>query len=307
MLCNQIQTVNAWNGNCPMPYGSVYGIVSEGMAIGGLYSHSFMFDAAFCSGTRGLYYFVLLGNYVAWGESVIGRNINKLVNDASAYGISAQPASYSMTNVANPNPQSMHVYSGDLRAPTAWTLSLPGPSNTSTTSAASTQKSTSASSSTTAVLTDAVPNDNTDQGNGTSDTVAYLNPADNESLFPQPTNISYSDSTEPAVSSSGDGDPGPVGANGKTPKGVIIAVAISVPVAIILLAVCGFFLFKNWKGQISIPNWFTFTRKKQAAIRQELVEQIGGASEEEQLPTYDEILQTIRFSQQTTSSERSYT
>ncbi|KAJ1797320.1 hypothetical protein LPJ59_003219 [Coemansia sp. RSA 2399] len=328
MLCNQIQTANSWNGNCPMPYGSVYGVVSEGMAIGGLYSHAFMFDTDFCSGARGLYYFLLLGNYVAWGESVIGRNINKLVDDTTAYGMSAQTSSYSMTDVANPNPQGMYVYSGNLISPTAWALSSSGTSNTSTTPAGSTQQSTSVSPSMSAVmtsaipndntvqgngasdtvnLTDAVPNDNTDQGNDTSDTLDYLNPANNASLFPQPTDIFYSDSTESATSSSSDGDPASVGANDKTRKGAKIAVAISVPVAVILLAVCGFLLFKKWKGRISVPNRLPFTRKKQTAIRQELVEQIGGVSEEEQLPTYDEILQTIRFSVQTTSSERSYT
>ncbi|KAJ2601890.1 hypothetical protein EV177_006895 [Coemansia sp. RSA 1804] len=120
ILCNQIQTSSAWNKNCPMPYGSIYGIVSEGMAIGGLYSHSLMFSADYCSGTRGLYHFVLLGNYVNWGESVIQRNINKLVHDTAAYANSAQSSSYSMADVANPNPSGMHIYAGNLVSPVAW-------------------------------------------------------------------------------------------------------------------------------------------------------------------------------------------
>ncbi|KAI9501415.1 hypothetical protein BX070DRAFT_257139 [Coemansia spiralis] len=47
MRCNQIQTNNSWNNTCPMPYGTVYGALTESLAIAGLYSHSYMFGQNF--------------------------------------------------------------------------------------------------------------------------------------------------------------------------------------------------------------------------------------------------------------------
>ncbi|KAJ1769104.1 hypothetical protein LPJ74_004338 [Coemansia sp. RSA 1843] len=331
MGCNQIQTTNSWNKNCPMPYGSIYGVVSEGMAIGGLYSHSFMFDADFCSGQRGLYYFVLLGNYVSWGESVIGRNINKLVDNFSAYEQSGLSSSFSMTDVSSPNPGGMYLYAGDLKSPVAWNPSVAALSTSSTlsssTSTAASSPSTqgmpgqendgnSSTNSDPSLLPGAandgnasvdinVPDDNTAQGDTGSDTEDYLNPADHKSMFPQPTNISYSDSPSVVNGGNGNSEPGVIDAHGKLSRGAIIAIAVSVPVAVIIIAVSGFLLFKKQKWKIRLPKKLPFTKRKRNT-RQELVEQIGGASEEEQLPSYDEIHYTSRLSQLTANTDRPY-
>ncbi|KAJ2553048.1 hypothetical protein EV175_003083 [Coemansia sp. RSA 1933] len=304
MECTQVQTSNIWNNSCPMPYGSVYGVVSEGMAIGGLYSHSFMYNADFCSGSlRGLHYYVLLGNYVTWGESVIGRNINKLVNDTASYGLSAQSSSYTMTDVSNPNPQNMYTYSGNLVSPTAWNSNATGSSTSSASSSTSfTQQVTSVNTLLSSTLSEDLPKNITDQGSDSSADVDYLNPADNESLFPQPSNISYSDSTSSGAGANENSNSDTMAMHSKLSKGAKIAIAVSVTaVAVVILVVL---LYKKHKGKLSLPNWFPFRRSTQPiSTREELVEQIGGASEtEEQLPTYDEILQTLRFSQLTTSS-----
>ncbi|KAJ2760311.1 hypothetical protein H4S06_001793 [Coemansia sp. BCRC 34490] len=351
ILCNQIQTSSAWNKNCPMPYGSIYGIVSEGMAIGGLYSHSLMFDADYCSGTRGLYHFVLLGNYVNWGESVIQRNINKLVHDTAAYADSAQSSSYSMADVANPNPSGMHIYAGNLVSPVAWSpneadalASSIAPSGSGGTSISSLSVSNtpgkeiddsagantsvsdamaggtlgsfntaynnnnlsgvSAGSEPTPNSSGGIPDNNMDQGNMDTNTNEYLNPADHTSMFPQPTYIVYTDFSD---SENGDNNPGNVNGSesasqhGALGKGVIIAVAVSVPAAVIMLAVSGFLLFKKWKPQLRLSKKQPLVQETQN-IRRELVEEIGGASEEEQLPSYDEIHDLSRFSRFTDAS-----
>ncbi|KAJ2692543.1 hypothetical protein GGH99_001661 [Coemansia sp. RSA 1285] len=289
ILCNQIQTSSAWNKNCPMPYGSIYGIVSEGMAIGGLYSHSLMFDADYCSGTRGLYHFVLLGKYVNWGESVIQRNINKLLHDTAAYANSAQSSSYRMADVANPNTSGMHIYAGNLVSPVAWSpneadalassitpsdsggtsmssLSVsntPGKeidnsagANTSvsdtvadgTLGSFSTANNTnnlsgvSAGSEPTPNTSGGIPDDNLDQSNIDTNTNEYLNPADYTSMFPQPTYIVYADffdSVNGDNNSGNDNGSESASQHGALGKGAIIAVAVSVPAAVIMLAVSG--------------------------------------------------------------------
>ncbi|KAJ2657357.1 hypothetical protein IWW48_004539 [Coemansia sp. RSA 1200] len=351
LLCNQIQTSSAWNKSCPMPYGSIYGIVSEGMAIGGLYSHSLMFDADYCSGTRGLYHFVLLGNYVNWGESVIQRNINKLVHDTTAYANSAQSSSYSMADVPNPNPSEMHLYAGNLVSPVAWSSNEAGAlassvvssgSGGTTTSSLSVSKtpgkeiddsaganasvsdtvaggslglfntadngnslsSMSAGSEPTPNSSGGIPDDNLDQGSIDTNTDEYLNPADHTSLFPQPTYIIYTDFSDPANGNNNSGNLNgsePASQHGTLGKGAIIAVAVSVPTTVIMLAVSGFLLFKKWKPNLRLPKKQPRVQETQNT-RRELVEEIGGASEEEQLPSYDEIHDLSRFSQFTDAS-----
>ncbi|KAJ1729125.1 hypothetical protein LPJ72_005133, partial [Coemansia sp. Benny D160-2] len=105
MRCNNIQVNSIWNAQCPFPYGAVYGMVSDTIAIAGLHSYTLMPTNDYCNGDRGLYYYTMLYNYVEWGESVIGRTISKLVADTGAYDATSKSGDFGLADTSDYNPQ----------------------------------------------------------------------------------------------------------------------------------------------------------------------------------------------------------
>ncbi|KAJ2356548.1 hypothetical protein IWW50_001349 [Coemansia erecta] len=60
---------------CPVPYGSVYAAVNDQLAIGGLYSHSVIQGDMICDSSKTVNYYVLLSNYIAFAQNVLGRGV----------------------------------------------------------------------------------------------------------------------------------------------------------------------------------------------------------------------------------------
>ncbi|KAJ2658584.1 hypothetical protein IW148_004629 [Coemansia sp. RSA 1199] len=63
---------------CGVPYGALYGVIKEKMAIGGIYSHSVIQGDSICDSARTVHYYVLLSNFIAFAENVLGRGVMTL-------------------------------------------------------------------------------------------------------------------------------------------------------------------------------------------------------------------------------------
>ncbi|KAJ1783594.1 hypothetical protein LPJ59_006545, partial [Coemansia sp. RSA 2399] len=78
-------------------------------------------------------------------------------------------------------------------------------------------------------------------------------------------------------------------------KDATIAIAVSVPVGVIILATIAFFVYKRrHRREGHIPGRWRRSRIKSQADVDELVEQLGGAEEHDTLPTYREIHDSVR-------------
>ncbi|KAJ2576746.1 hypothetical protein GGH19_001929 [Coemansia sp. RSA 1807] len=63
---------------CRVPYGALYGVINGKMGIGGIYSHSVIQGDSICDSAKTVHYFVLLSNFIAFAENVLGRGVRTL-------------------------------------------------------------------------------------------------------------------------------------------------------------------------------------------------------------------------------------
>ncbi|KAJ1785320.1 hypothetical protein LPJ59_006168, partial [Coemansia sp. RSA 2399] len=78
-------------------------------------------------------------------------------------------------------------------------------------------------------------------------------------------------------------------------QGAIVAIAVSVPLGVIILAIVAFFIYKrrhSWEGRVA-HGWGKSGIKNQNAVN-DLVGEIGGATEHDNLPSYDELHESPR-------------
>ncbi|KAJ2403086.1 hypothetical protein GGI23_000225 [Coemansia sp. RSA 2559] len=301
MRCNSIQINSVWNSKCPFPYGAFYGeIANTSLAIGGLHSYTLMPTSDYCNGDRGLYYFTMLYNYVEWAESVIGRSISTLVADTSAYDATSKSASFSMNDSNDYNPKDWYFFSSNMRFPALWnpdsadadylTPSSSGGGSSSTSSSSSSSGSNNASVSGSTSATNESESDKVSETGDSNSDLGDVNTGKD---------TNESDGNGGLVSDVTDG----AGAipNGKSyeglSKGAIIAIAVSVPLGVIVLAVAAFFVYKQrrtWEGRVA-HGWGKPGVKSQNAVN-DLVGEIGGATENDNLPSYDELHESFRDS-----------
>ncbi|KAJ2497952.1 hypothetical protein GGH96_004710 [Coemansia sp. RSA 1972] len=60
---------------CGVPYGALYGVINGKMGIGGIYSHSVIRGDSICDSAKTVHYYVLLSNFIAFAENVLGRGV----------------------------------------------------------------------------------------------------------------------------------------------------------------------------------------------------------------------------------------
>ncbi|KAJ2553047.1 hypothetical protein EV175_003082 [Coemansia sp. RSA 1933] len=315
MRCNDNQVNSIWDTSCPFPYGAVYGQVSNTIAIGGLHSYTFMPTSDYCNGDRGNYYFTLLYNYIEWGESVIGRSISTLVGDTSAYDSTSKSTSYSMTDNSEYNPKDWYFFSSNMRFPTLWNPDNPDTQYLKSSSSSSSSNSNnnsntnsndgngSSSSSSSGSGSSSATNGNNNHNNNNS-----TNDDGNSALVSGNINTDkdVDDSDEYDALVSGEdatihtGNAGSVHSSKSydgLSKGAIIAIAVSVPLGAIILAIISFLIYKkrrSWEGHVA-HGWGKFGVKSQNSA-DDLVGELGGASQHDNnhLPSYDELHMSLQ-------------
>ncbi|KAI9501413.1 hypothetical protein BX070DRAFT_236891 [Coemansia spiralis] len=328
MRCQNIQINSPWNSNCPLPYGTVYGVLSDTLAIAGLHSYSFMLSGDYCTGARGLYYYTLLMHYIEWGESIIGRQISQLVEDTNGFAGVAQSPSYSMKDASSYNPTGKYLFNSNVRTIALWNPNAAISSSTasSATSSANQPQSTSRSNTSDGHSSensnggdnasnssdgndsdDDSDNDNSGNSNDIIDgTISFINPADYTSIFTNPsdsidpssitTDSEDSSSIATGMDESGRNTMDGAAFNGLS-KNAVIAIAVSVPIAFIIIAVAAFLLYKKWKSKRRVSGkWLPIYPKRQDTARSDIVEEIAGTVENDILPHYSDIEDTIRNS-----------
>ncbi|KAJ2303280.1 serine-type endopeptidase activity protein [Coemansia sp. Cherry 401B] len=83
-MCTDKFTTSAKNGtNCPMPFGTVYGVDDPDLAVAALYSHSVVVGDSLCGSTAVYSYYTVLSNFLEWGGAVAGSTIYLYTADMS--------------------------------------------------------------------------------------------------------------------------------------------------------------------------------------------------------------------------------
>ncbi|KAJ2781091.1 hypothetical protein H4R18_003086 [Coemansia javaensis] len=97
---------------CGVPYGTIYGISGNYMAVAGLYSHSVVDGSDLCSSKNAVHYYTLLTNYVPFAQALLGRSIMTYIAPGSSYVQSTNTA-YAMAAGSFVTPQGMKAITGD--------------------------------------------------------------------------------------------------------------------------------------------------------------------------------------------------
>ncbi|KAJ1891370.1 hypothetical protein LPJ81_005756, partial [Coemansia sp. IMI 209127] len=130
-------TVSEGSGSCVMPYGSVYGVNGDNLAVAGLYSHSMIIGDSLCNNQGVFNYYTLLSNYLEWGGVMAQSTIYLFAVDQSY--VNNDHANYTMNDPTGSTVSGILI-GGDLYAiPTA---SSSASSSSATTSSTSSESST---------------------------------------------------------------------------------------------------------------------------------------------------------------------
>ncbi|KAJ2849730.1 hypothetical protein IWW36_002422 [Coemansia brasiliensis] len=104
--------------SCKLPYGMGYGaVLYEGTAPMALYSHTVVFGDGLCSTSQKVNYYILLHNYLDWGQSIADAQKSKslkIPHSANAAKNNSQKI-YQMNPPENPVPV-VQTYGGNLYA-----------------------------------------------------------------------------------------------------------------------------------------------------------------------------------------------
>ncbi|KAJ2522394.1 hypothetical protein H4217_000779 [Coemansia sp. RSA 1939] len=318
MRCNNIQVNSIWNLQCPFPYGAVYGMVSDTIAIAGLHSYTLMPTNDYCNGDRGLYYYTMLYNYVEWGESVIGRTISKLVADTGAYDATSKSGDFGLADTSDYNPEGWGLFASNMRFPALWNPSSAdsdylkasdsGSGSGSTSSIASSSDTNNSANSELGKDNNEVYSDDSSINEDKSKVDDNSNGNEENTENSSAANDSLSSSDENSVSASDedvllDNNPDNSTDSGAKPftglsKSATIAVAVAVPLGVIFFAMIGFLIYKKQHSRAGrIPRgWGHPHRVKSQIEANEDVAQIGGVTQRDNLPSYDELHEPYRSS-----------
>ncbi|KAJ2792363.1 hypothetical protein H4R20_006755, partial [Coemansia guatemalensis] len=88
-------------------------------------------------------------------------------------------------------------------------------------------------------------------------------------------------------------------------KGAVVAMGVTIPLVVIGLAVLAYVLFRKHRKKHPLGKWRKGTIKRKSTVRA-LIEEIGGASRPEVLPTYSDLydVRVLSLQQQQLASEQ---
>ncbi|KAJ2551771.1 hypothetical protein EV175_003566, partial [Coemansia sp. RSA 1933] len=170
-LCTTDTVSDSSSGaNCVMPYGSVYGINGDNLAVAGLYSHSLVVGDSLCSNSAVFNYYTLLSNYLEWGGVMAKSTIYLFAVDQSY--VNNDKANYTMANPSGSASVSGVLMGGDLYAiPEASSSSS---SVESSTSSSATESSTDEPSSSSSESEESSSSEEGDDGKSGSSHIALI-------------------------------------------------------------------------------------------------------------------------------------
>ncbi|KAJ2007597.1 hypothetical protein GGI04_000712 [Coemansia thaxteri] len=74
-MCSAESSPIVLSSTCGIPYSSVYGAVSQKMAVAALHSHSVVVGDALCGSQKTLHYYTILAGYLGFAQMVIGKSV----------------------------------------------------------------------------------------------------------------------------------------------------------------------------------------------------------------------------------------
>ncbi|KAJ2078975.1 hypothetical protein H4R24_004100 [Coemansia sp. RSA 988] len=322
--CSLIHTPSLSNSNCNMPYGSIYGVVSGDTAIAGLYSHSVVYGDDTCSGDKQYHYYTVLTYYLKYARSVLGRTPKELCEDKEGLSNFKRIINYRMKWNSSANDDGTSMFGGDMLAiqPRA------AVSSSDSTSASSTIMDDNDNNSRSNDIGDNSSNtskDN-DRTRNAGDDNSTVDGTDDDRTRNADDDNSTSDGADTGTDNfqtgelhhdgndgnSKDSDNSDIEANHSDrdssyagpSKGAVIAMGVTIPLVVIGLAVLAYVLFRKHRKKYPLGKWRKGTIKRKSTVRA-LIEEIGGASRPEVLPTYSAIydLHTLASDQQHVSEQ----
>ncbi|KAJ2610351.1 hypothetical protein H4S08_003649 [Coemansia sp. RSA 1365] len=292
-----------------MPYGSIYGIASDDMAIAGLYSHSVVYGDDTCGGDKEYHYYTVLTNYLKYARSVLGRTPKEFVKDKDGLSHVRRIINYRMKWPTSKNDAGTSMFGGDMLAikkgpytPQSDSLSNSSPDSTETndTNDNDTHKSGTVDDNGDFSSDNMEDSKNKDDSGDDEDTDA--NNENTSEIDHHMSNIASDNSDDLDVGANpSDRDSAYTGPS----KGAVIAMSVTIPLVVIALAILAYVLFRKHRKKYPLGKWRKGTIKRKSTVRA-LIEEIGGASRPEVLPTYNEIydMRALAFQEQQVNSEQ---
>ncbi|KAJ2363151.1 hypothetical protein H4S01_004441, partial [Coemansia sp. RSA 2610] len=108
--CSTATAPTMVGSQCGVPYGSLYGLIGNKMAVGGIYSHSVVTGSDLCGSSKTVHYYTLLSNFIAFAQNTLGRGVLTLSTDA--FSVQAD-VNYGMEPEAFAPPQGTRVIAGN--------------------------------------------------------------------------------------------------------------------------------------------------------------------------------------------------
>ncbi|PIA14070.1 hypothetical protein COEREDRAFT_94163 [Coemansia reversa NRRL 1564] len=109
--CSSASAPAIEGSKCDVPYGTVYGVVGGSASLAGLYSHSVIDNYNICISKKTDHYYTLLSNYVAFAQSVLGRDVTIFTN--TAFSINTD-ALYKMEAVSSESLDGTRLVAGNV-------------------------------------------------------------------------------------------------------------------------------------------------------------------------------------------------
>ncbi|KAJ2771198.1 hypothetical protein IWQ56_001879 [Coemansia nantahalensis] len=311
-FCSRGATPSPFQTTCSLPYGSVYGVASSSMAIAALYSHTVSYGGNACGGGTEYHFYTVLTNYLKFVRSVLGRAPKEFVEDTDGLSGVRRIIGYFMGSSTAPNADGTTMFGGNLIGPQPGTPQPqpqpqpppqpdadkddPEPSPTADPdnhSSPAGNRPTNSSRPAGSTPTQAQPESPTKPASSrrivdpADANNSYDNTAANGDLLN--TNIA----SKPRVSidfESGDNSGGMDSASARLSQTAIIAIAVSVPLGIILIAAAVFAFVRSYRrSRLTGGRWHRSGGPKRKSVAHSLIEQLGGAAREERLPTYEDL------------------
>ncbi|KAJ1831065.1 hypothetical protein LPJ63_004533 [Coemansia sp. RSA 2711] len=288
LMCARIYTPSTvTSSSCNMPYGSVYGVTSSSMAIAGLYSHSVVYGTGMCGGSATFHYYVVLTEYLPYARTVLGRKPKEFVEDDDGLSDVRRIDSFYMKHAQSPNDDGTYMFTGDMISPRAGQQTKISDDEDLT-------KINNDDGDLTKINDDGelgLVQDDTSEPSASASLSAsskFSDPADNSQLYGDSLiDDGLLDSEIPPASNV---DALFDNAYNGLSKGAVIGMAVAIPLGTILLVVIAFILYKMYNRERRQPVWRKASVKRQNNVHA-LIDEIGGASQNEPLPAYDELHQ----------------
>ncbi|KAJ2864164.1 hypothetical protein GGH94_003112 [Coemansia aciculifera] len=116
MVCSVHSLSSPISNKCTVPYGALYGVSQNAMAISAIYSHTVVYNNNMCSGGQSYNYFTMLSNYTRYASSVLGRRVYEYIEKPDLYKTMWHTTSHHFQNEDAMNSAGTSQFGGDLYA-----------------------------------------------------------------------------------------------------------------------------------------------------------------------------------------------